>query len=59
VAEAAVIIAFGVLLFLVFGLQECIEAWLKGKANVEAQKTRQEELKLERAKLEHDKQPLT
>ena len=52
---AATIFAVGVVFFLIFCLEDCIEHWQKGKVNLEKEKTRQQELKLERAKLERDK----
>lgn len=56
--EAAIIVAFGILMFLIFGLEDCIKAWQNGKVRAEEEKTKQEELKLKRARLEHDSSQL-
>jgi hypothetical protein len=51
VDQAALVVAFGILLFLMFGLQECLETWQNGKTkakqlelDIEREKTKQAEL---------------
>ena len=59
VESAAVIVAFAIAYFLVFGgLEDCITAWQNGKLRIEQEKTKQGELALEKSKVDRDKQQL-